>query len=195
MGIWSLVRSLRPHSSAAGNPPEARLASGPGIYKALIYELDIARLPLAFKPGLQRTVKPKNSEPALIGDGLNPIRLMSLRCLWAKPQRNRSISIDHHITIALIVFRRIRLAGLQHRTSLGVIDHDGPEVLGRNVGRDIDLIGLRPVEISTLGIRCGKRVLRSNARQFQDHRGRIHRRDVIEHGSRIFIATARSIAP
>jgi len=68
MGILSLVRSLRPHSSAAGNPPEARLASGPGIYNALIDELDIARFPLAFKPGLQRTVKPKNSEPALIRD-------------------------------------------------------------------------------------------------------------------------------
>ena len=97
--------------------------------------LDRTRAPGLVEPGFKRTVESKAEEPGLAGNRLDPVRLVPLRGLRAEPDRRGSVGIGHKVGVAFIVLAGVRLIRLKHGTGLRVVDHEGPEVLCRNIRR------------------------------------------------------------
>ena len=64
------------------------------------------------------------------------------------------------------------MIGLEHGACLVVVENERPEVLGGNVRRQVNLVGLAPVEGIALGINVGAGVLRTFPDHFRGHRGR-----------------------
>jgi hypothetical protein len=50
----------------------------------LLHEFDLAGAPGLFNPGFERTVDPKNGEPAFSGHGLKPVVLIAFGAFGAK---------------------------------------------------------------------------------------------------------------
>src|SRR5690606_28164022 len=96
---------------------------------------DFARAPGLVKPGLKRAIKTQHRVPSFIGYGLNPIAFLAGRRLGSEIKSDRSVLVLDKL-VTLVVLAGERLAGLQFGACLRVVNHHGPEVLGRYVGRN-----------------------------------------------------------
>ena len=85
---------------------------------------------------------------------------------------------------SLVVLAGEGLARLQFGPGLRIVDHYGPEVLGRRVGGDVQLVDLAPVEIVTVLVRHRIGVLRSGTDHLLHHGRRVDRGLVEEQGAR-----------
>src|SRR5580658_1431777 len=107
-------------------------------------QLKLAGLPRLVEPRLQRTVEAQQNIPAFAGYGLHPVGFVaSWRCR-SEINVYGGIGIDDDGFIFTADARKL-LVGLQHRTSLVVVNDERPEVFRRNVGRQMNLVRPAPV--------------------------------------------------
>src|SRR5215217_2921129 len=116
------------------------------------HRLELVQLPALVEPCLQRSVEAEEREPRLAGERLDPVVLLALWC----PRTEVQI-----VGAVLVNLQRAGVAGqggpdrrrhLDEGAGLGVVDVDGPEVLGRRVGIYPQAVRLAPVEDVPVGV-------------------------------------------
>src|SRR5271154_4572620 len=131
---------------------------------------DIPGLPALVEENFERPVEPEQWKPAPARNRFDPIPLMAG---WrARPEIDvdRAVTID--IGIGIFADAREFLAVAQHRTTLGIVQNHGPEILHRNLGWYVQVISLGAVEKFTLGVTGRPKILRAAADGFLHHRRR-----------------------
>ena len=131
------ARGLSDHSPATASHSPYQLIR--------FYLLDFPRRDRLVEPWLERTVQAEDHEPALAGHGLDPVGFLARRSLRTEVDVDRTVGIGDEL-VALAVPAGKRLAGLQLGARLRIVQHDGPEILRRRIGRDVEPVGLRAVE-------------------------------------------------
>jgi hypothetical protein len=115
---------------------------------SLLHQLDLIWSPSLVEPRLQRAVETEDHIQAFARDGLRPIVFMTGRDGWCEINVHRGIRIDDDALFLTPNARELPV-GLEFRARLIVIDHQRPEVLGRDVRRKMQLISLAAIERST----------------------------------------------
>src|ERR1700722_6729453 len=133
-------------------------------------QLELAGLPGLIKPRLQGTIQPQEDIPTLAWNGLYPVGLMSLRRGGAEPDMYRCVRVHDHVSFLAANAGEL-FVGLKHRSGLIVIDDERPEVLGWNIGRQVNPIGFAAIQWLAFGIDERSSVLRSNPDHLQGHGG------------------------
>src|SRR5580658_3068194 len=136
-----------------------------------VHQFELARFPSLVEPRLQWAIETNEDVPAFAGNGLHPVGFMSRRRGWAEPDIDRGVGIDDEAFLLTADAGEL-LVGLEHRTGLVVVGNEGPEVLGGDVGRQVDFVGLAAVERVALRIGDGGSVLRALAHNLRRHGGR-----------------------
>src|SRR5208282_1820112 len=103
---------------------------------ALAAQLDLPRPPGLVEERLLRPVETQEDIPALARNRLSPIVLLAGRRLRAEIDVDRTVGIDLE-PLGLAADARELLVRLDHRARLVVVDDDRPEILGRNVLRQM----------------------------------------------------------
>src|SRR3984885_6744502 len=134
----------------------------PQVSSSLVHELNLARAPGFVQPRLQRPVHAQDHKPALARNRLQPVVLLACRRFRSK------INVERPICVLLDPLRLASdcwefLARLQHRARLRVVNRDGPEVIDRNVRRQMELIGFVAVERLLFGVQIGAGVIGADA--------------------------------
>src|SRR6516162_5774255 len=138
----------------------------------LAHQLDLAGPPGLVDPRFERAVEAEHHKPALASDRLHPVGFLAGGRLWAEVEIDRAVSVDHQL-VALVVLAGERFARLQLGARLRVVEHDRPEILCRNVRRNVEPVVLRAVERIARPIGVVQRVLRTLSRRAGYHRRRI----------------------
>mmetsp|Transcript_36166 Transcript_36166/g.72817 ORF Transcript_36166/g.72817 Transcript_36166/m.72817 type:complete len:435 (+) Transcript_36166:253-1557(+) len=115
---------------------------------------------------------------------------MTLWGVWAKPDRGGSVGACDHVGVPAAVLARIRVARLQHRARLRVVDDERPEVFCRDVCREDHLVPLAAVQIPLLRVGHGQSILGSHPNHLEDHRRRVDGGDVEEERPGVFVPPA-----
>src|SRR5262249_36308743 len=102
--------------------------------RELIHLLKFAWLPRFVEEGLLRTVQPQDHAPAFAGPRLHPVDFLAGRSLGAKIHIHRRVGIDDDALFLAANTWKL-FVSLEHRTGLGVVENERPEILGRNVRR------------------------------------------------------------
>jgi hypothetical protein len=110
-----------------------------------LHWLEIARPPCLVEEWLERAIEANQHVVALARHGLDPVALLAFRCPRAEPHRVRAVGIGLHGGIQAVEAGEF-LVGLKPRAVLAVIDHERPEILGRNRSRQCDRAGLAAIE-------------------------------------------------
>ncbi len=144
------------------------------------------------EPGLEWAVEAQDREPALAGDGLDPVVLVLLRRFGSEVEIDRAVMVVAQV-VAFAVAAGEPLAGLQFRSGLRVVDDDRPEVLGWHVAGDAS--GGRPWPVECVAVAVDHRpgVLRPGSNHLQRHGRRVDRRQVEEERAGIQMASAVAI--
>jgi len=80
----------------------------------LLHHFNLTGQPLSFVPRFRRAVESQEAEPALAGNGLEPVRFLAGRCLWAEVEIERPVVVvDHRVFVTQVVLAGVRLAGLE----------------------------------------------------------------------------------
>jgi hypothetical protein len=111
----------------------------------LLHEFDFAGTPGFFDPGLERAIDPQDGEPALSRQGFKPIVLIAFGGFRSEVDIIGTIVVLLN-ALGLATDGRELLAGLQHGARLAVIVRDCPKIFGGNICRNMQLVGLGPVE-------------------------------------------------
>ena len=127
----------------------------------LLQQLDLARPPGLVEPRFRGAVDAQDGVPALAGHGLDPVRLAGGR-LRTEVDVHRAIGVDDEVLVLAADAGEL-LIRLQHRADLVVVDDHRPEVLDRNVGRQVQPVALAAVEGDALRVHAGPGVLRALA--------------------------------
>ena len=94
---------------------------------------------------------------------------MARKSLGSEPYCHRAIGILLYVFVGAIGAGEL-LIGLQHGAGLVVMDHERPELLGRDRRWERDLVGLAAVKVFALAVAGSVRVGRSGARLRIGHR-------------------------
>src|SRR6516225_8927658 len=176
-------------------PPASNQSSTavwPGLWR-LAHQLELAGPPGLVEPRLERAVEADHYKPALARDRLRPVGFLAGGRLWAEVEIDRSIGVDHQL-VALVVLAGERLARLQLGARLRVVEHDRPEILCRNVRRNVEPVVLRAIERTARPIGVVQRVLRTPSHRSGYHRRRIEGGHVEAVGPRILVPPRQSFA-
>ena len=171
--LWS-AGPRRP-GSARRDPSSDRLLPSPpscnqvsGEISGLIDQLRITGLPGLVVEGLKRAIQAKDGVPPLAGVGLDPVILLTVGCLRTEIHVVGTIGVLLQ-SFLVAVDARETLVGLQHAAGLVVAEREGPEVLGGNVRRQVDLVGLAAVEGIAVLVQISDGVLGSLAHVLHGH--------------------------
>src|SRR5262249_21389072 len=117
---------------------------------------DVFELPRLVEECLGRRVEAKDWEPPLARYGLDPVRLL-LRLGRTKYDVERAVGIQRWFGVTADGGQR--LAALQFGPAKGCVHDDRPEVLRRNTGQDVKLVGLGAIEVFALCVAISPKVL------------------------------------
>lgn len=125
----------------------------------LFNQHDFTRPPGLLKPWFERAIHSENDEPALAGNGLEPVVLVSLGSLRGEVDVSRAVIVVLD-PLGLATDGGEELAGLEHRTGLCVVNRDCPEVIDRRICWNVQLVGLSAIEGLFDGIDIGDGIVR-----------------------------------
>jgi hypothetical protein len=108
---------------------------------ALSRWVELVELPSLVEPRLERSVEAEQHEPGLAGQGLDPVRLLTLGRGGAEVQVVGAVGVGLELAGAAGQGRPDGRGDLGERAGLGVVDVHGPEVLGRRVQVDVHMAG------------------------------------------------------
>src|SRR5215510_4586027 len=118
---------------------------------AIAHLLEVARLPASVERGLLGSVNAEIGEPALAGDGLDPLGFFAGRRGWAEVEFDcaaaRTEPVDFGFDLEQRAQRRLALAGVNFGAGVWVVDSHRPEQARRHWMRHCQLVGLAAVEI------------------------------------------------
>src|SRR6516225_8689631 len=133
--------------------------------------LNLTRPPGLIEPRLQRAVEPQDGVPALARNGLYPVAFLAGRRFGTEVHVRRLILVNHDALLLATEAWEL-LVSLEHRARLIVVEHHRPEVLRRDVRRQVQLVGLPAVQRLALGVNERDGVLRTFPDGLGIHRGR-----------------------
>ena len=114
-------------------------------------QFELPGLPGLIKPRLQRAIEAEEYVPTFTRNGLHPVALMTFWRGGPEPNIHRRVGI-HDNSLFLAPDAGELLIGLQHRTGLIVVDDERPEVLRRNIGGQVNLIGFAAIQWLAFGV-------------------------------------------
>ncbi len=106
-----------------------------------IHQFNLTRSPGLVNPGLQRAIHSPGHKPGFTWNGLQPIAFLTLGRYRAEIDIDGAISIGFHALLVAVQGREL-LVGLQLAAGLGVVHRQCPEVLDRDIFRQVQFIGL-----------------------------------------------------
>src|SRR6516162_8999016 len=154
-----------------------------------LHLLDLPRLPRLVEPWLQRTVEAEDRVESLARYRLYPVAFLAGRRFGTEVHVRRLILVNHD-ALLLATETWEMLVSLEHRARLVVVKHHRPEVLRRDVRRQVQLVGLRAVQRLALGVDERDGVLQALANILGGHRGRDAGRVEEEERARVEHASA-----
>ena len=139
------------------NQKMANLVFMTGCYFTLFHPLNILQLPRLLEERFQRAVETEDREPALAGDGLDPVLLLACGHLGAEVNVHRAIGVN--LRAAIQADRGKLLAILQLGPAERIVNQHRPEILGGHLGRNVELVVFRAIEEVARAILVGPQVV------------------------------------
>jgi hypothetical protein len=118
---------------------------------------DVVRSPRLVEECLRGAVDAHGDEVATSADSLDPVSVGGPRCGRAEVDVRRAVGVGFEIAVG--GDGRERLAVVQQRTGVGIIEHHGPVIRGRHVGGYVQAVGCATREVVSIGITVRGKVL------------------------------------
>ena len=112
--------------------------------------------------GLLRAVEPQVDKKGLTLVGLDPVAILALRHLWAEIDIYRAVRIDGHFFVSRRPVGSLAVVA-DDQSVFDVVNRDGPEILRRRIGTDIEDVTLATHQRLTDRIVVGPQISRTVA--------------------------------
>src|SRR6516225_6364266 len=130
--------------------------------------LDIFERPTLVKKRLGWRVEAEVEEVTFAGQRLNPVLLETFRSCWAEVHIHRAVRVLHYVRLTRRHICILRVVD-DHLARRLIIDCDGPELLNRRIGRNVQAVCLAARQPLAILVLIGGDISLTDTRRLGEH--------------------------